>query len=216
MSRAALAKTLGGTGAAAALIAILGAIYADEGGYVNHPSDPGGATNHGITQEVARQHGYQVDMRFFPRHCAGSAQVCADDIYIDSYIKPMTGGQDMPLLAIDPAVSEELANTATNMGLQRPSRWFQQALRQYGYPVAVDGKIGPRTVRYAREFRMVTGWRGCRLMLDNLDARQRAEYDRIVRARPASKVFYKGWINRRIGNVDRRKCALGLTSHDAL
>lgn len=210
MSR--LAKTVGGTGAAAALIAILAGIYADEGGFVNHPSDPGGATNHGITQEVARQHGYQGDMRLFPRHCVGSDRVCADRIYIESYIKPMTGGQNMPLLSIDPAVSEELANTATNMGLGRPSRWFQQALRQYGYPVAVDGKIGPQTIHYASEFRLATGERGCRLMLDNLDARQRAEYDRIVRARPASRVFYKGWINKRIGNVDRKKCALGLPS----
>lgn len=37
-----------------------------EGGFVDHPSDPGGATNHGVTERVARQHGYTGDMRDLP------------------------------------------------------------------------------------------------------------------------------------------------------
>jgi lysozyme family protein len=37
-----------------------------EGGYSNHPADRGGATNFGITERVARSHGYQGDMKDIP------------------------------------------------------------------------------------------------------------------------------------------------------
>jgi len=37
-----------------------------EGGFVDHPKDPGRATRYGITQRVAQKHGYLGDMREFP------------------------------------------------------------------------------------------------------------------------------------------------------
>ena len=38
-----------------------------EGGYSNRPADRGGATRWGVTEKVARSHGYRGDMRTFPR-----------------------------------------------------------------------------------------------------------------------------------------------------
>ena len=37
-----------------------------EGGFVDHPSDPGGATRYGVTERVARANGYAGSMREFP------------------------------------------------------------------------------------------------------------------------------------------------------
>ena len=52
--------------------AIINGVIEVEGGYVNHPSDPGGATNMGITEAVARSAGYKGDMRNLPRSTAYS------------------------------------------------------------------------------------------------------------------------------------------------
>ncbi len=39
---------------------------AHEGGYVDNPADPGGATRYGVTERLARAYGYQGDMRVYP------------------------------------------------------------------------------------------------------------------------------------------------------
>lgn len=41
-------------------------ILKHEGGYVNHPSDPGGETNYGITKATAKANGYTGSMRSIP------------------------------------------------------------------------------------------------------------------------------------------------------
>lgn len=49
---------------------IFNGIVGREGGYVNNPDDTGGPTRWGITQAVARAHGYSGDMRDIPRETA--------------------------------------------------------------------------------------------------------------------------------------------------
>ncbi|MCP1772876.1 lysozyme family protein [Neisseria perflava] len=43
-------------------------VLGHEGGYVNHPADPGGETNWGVTKAVAREHGYTGSMREMTRN----------------------------------------------------------------------------------------------------------------------------------------------------
>jgi lysozyme family protein len=205
----------------AGVVTILAAIFALEGGYVNDPADPGGATNHGITIAVARKHGYTGAMRDLPRWCPDAlnrmiadaeagrpvrmAKPCADTIlFIDYLERPKL----LPLVAIDAAVAEEVADTTTNMGPARPARYFQRAVNATcGTTIKVDGQIGPATTAAWAQCREQLGRPACVLMLNSLDAQQRAEYDRLVRVNPSLRRFYRGWIKHRIGNVNRSRCA---------
>ena len=46
------------------------ALLEHEGGYSDHAADPGGKTRYGITEVVARSHGYRGDMRELPLDAA--------------------------------------------------------------------------------------------------------------------------------------------------
>lgn len=187
----------------ASIALIIAATIAVEGGYVNDPKDPGGETNMGVTKRVAVEHGYVGPMRTLPREVATS-------IYYQSYmVKP---GYDL-LVPLDAAVAEELYDTNVNMGSVRPSSWFQLSINELcGTKLVVDGKVGQGTIAaFAGCQKRIGSTTMCVVMLDKLDARQKAEYDRLVRVNPNLQKFYRGWVNNRIGNVDRRKCSQGRT-----
>lgn len=102
-----------------------------EGGYVHHPSDPGGATNMGITEAVARRVGYKGAMQDLPVDLAKR-------IYFEEYWKPMRADE------LPPAVRYALFDSAVNSGVGQATKWLQRALG-----VADDGALGPKTLAAA-------------------------------------------------------------------
>lgn len=96
-----------------------------EGGYVDHPRDPGGATNFGITERVARAYGYKGHVRNLPR-------ATAVDIYRQQYWAPVKG-DELPF-----AVAFQVFDAAVNHGVGNATRWLQRSVG-----VAEDGKLGP-------------------------------------------------------------------------
>lgn len=187
-------------GASAVIIAIIGGTIALEGGYVNDKDDPGGATRFGVTERVARANGYAGPMRTLPREIAVS-------IYYRRYIIDPGYG---PLEKLDAAVLEEIFDTTVNMGARRPSQWFQQSMNELcGTRLVKDGKVGPATIgAFERCQRNVGATNLCTRMLNSMDAKQAAEYRRIVRVRPVSRKYLKGWMAHRINNVSRAKCSV--------
>lgn len=175
---------------------IIDAIIEREGGYVDHPSDPGGATNWGITQKVARANGYAGDMRSLPK-------AMAREIYRNEYIiKPGFGG----IAKIDPEVAAELADSGVNVGTARAALWFQQALnvlnrrgRDYA-DIAADGKIGPRTLAAFEALRAKRGAAKARqLMLKALNGLQFMHYYELAGRDAKFEDFMPGWLDGRIG-----------------
>ena len=99
-----------------------------EGGFVSHPLDPGGATNMGITEAVARRVGYKGPMQDLPVDLAKR-------IYLEEYWKPVRA-EELP-----PAVRYAVFDAAVNSGVKQSVLWLQRALG-----VADDGVFGPKTL----------------------------------------------------------------------
>lgn len=102
-----------------------------EGGYVNHPLDKGGKTNLGITEAVAREHGYQGDMRHLTRDFAVH-------IYKRSYWDAVRADE------FHPAVGFQLFDACVNHGKGNAIKILQRAIG-----VNADGIIGPVTIQAA-------------------------------------------------------------------
>lgn len=102
-----------------------------EGGYVDHPSDPGGATCWGVTERVARENGYQGPMRDLPVSIA-------KQIYRAKYWDSVRA-EDLPA-----GVRYPLFDAAVNSGTGQATRWLQRAVG-----VADDGRLGPITIAAA-------------------------------------------------------------------
>jgi lysozyme family protein len=168
-----------------------------EGGYVNHPADKGGPTNWGITQAVARANGYTGDLRQLPR-------ATAEAIYEKLYWK--APGFDRVATA-SPKIALELFDTGVNMGPGTAATFLQRALNVLNrqgkdYPdLAVDGRIGPRTVAALQALLKARGRDGEKVMLRALDCLQGERYIRLAEANPSQEAFVFGWLLHRIGEL---------------
>lgn len=107
-------------------------LLAHEGGYVNHPSDPGGMTNLGVTRRVWEQWTgkavTEADMR-------GLTAAMVAPLYKEKYWDAVKG-DELPT-GVDYAVFD----AAVNSGPAQAAKWLQRAVG-----VADDGKIGPATL----------------------------------------------------------------------
>ncbi len=107
-------------------------ILKHEGGYVNHPSDPGGMTNLGVTKRVWEEwtgkRVSEADMR------ALTPELVAP-MYKKKYWDVIRG-DDLPA-GVDLCVFD----AAVNAGVGRASKFLQQAVG-----VTADGQIGPKTI----------------------------------------------------------------------
>jgi lysozyme family protein len=108
-----------------------------EGGFVDHPRDPGGATNRGITLRTLRD--WRGDDSLAADAVRDMSEEEAREIYLARYWNPIRG-DDLP-----PGVDLAVFDFAVNSGVGRAARALQTALG-----VTVDGAIGRQTIDAAR------------------------------------------------------------------
>ena len=150
-------------------------VLAHEGGYSNTAGDHGGATNYGITEVVARAHGYQGDMRDLPLPLAIA-------IYAASYWNAAYDA--FPL-----AIATKTFDTAVNAGAHRAHVLLQQALNTQGNHLVTDGVLGPATaaaVLAADPTALLAAYREA----------QRQFYLGLIARDPSQEKFRHGWMNR--------------------
>lgn len=118
--------------------AALKAILHHEGGYVNHPADPGGMTNLGVTKRVWEEWvGHEVDektMRNLTPELVGP-------MYKVKYWDKIKG-DDLPT-----GVDYVVFDAAVNSGPGRAAKWLQACVG-----VEPDGGIGPKTLAAVNAF----------------------------------------------------------------
>lgn len=173
---------------------VIDAILAAEGGYSDHPDDAGGPTMYGITQAVARAHGYAGEMRDLPEALARS-------IYENRYI--VEPGFDL-VSEVDASIASELIDTGVNMGPHRASEFLQRLLNVMNLQgsryadVPVDGRIGSVTVAALRSYLAWRGDTGREVMLKALNCLQGARYIEIAEANSTQEAFIYGWLRTRV------------------
>ncbi len=175
---------------------LIDALIDREGGYVANPADRGGATRFGITEAVARAHGFGGAMSELPR-----AEAAA--IYRRLYwLRP---GFDAVAVRA-PRLAAELFDTGANMGpavavtfLQRALTALNRNARDYR-DLVPDGRIGFATLAALDAFLALRGSSGEAILLRALDALQGERYLRLAERRPANEAFLYGWLANRISS----------------
>jgi lysozyme family protein len=168
-----------------------------EGGYVSHAADKGGPTCFGITEAVARAHGYAGPMRQLPRSEAAA-------IYRRLYWQRPRFDE---VAKRSRALASELFDTGVNMGPAVAATFLQRALTALNrgrkdYPdLTPDGRIGAVTLAALDTFLKARGQSsGETVLLRAMEALQGERYLRLAERRPANEAFLYGWLANRIGD----------------
>lgn len=153
-----------------------------EGDYSNHPYDPGKATKYGITESVARSHGYKGDMRDLTLDIA-------KNIYKKSY---------WDINRLDEikhySIQEEIFECGVNCGPSTALKFMQRAyntLVTSNY-LTIDGKIGPKTISSINNCKFLDD------LYDTANILQGFRYIKLAEKDDKYKAFYKGWIRKRV------------------
>ncbi|MFK3962166.1 glycoside hydrolase family 108 protein [Ensifer adhaerens] len=111
-------------------------IRISEGGYSNHPRDPGGATNFGIIQSVYDAFRKSKGMSQQSVRLISEAEV--NEIYKTQYADKVRYDE------LPAGIDYATLDGAVNSGVSRGTKWLQSALS-----VSSDGKIGSQTIAAA-------------------------------------------------------------------
>lgn len=169
-------------------------IIVREGGYVNDPDDPGGATKYGVTIKTMRGLGIDLtgDGKVTPQDVKALTRDQAREIFVRHYFqRPRIAELPLPLQA---SVFDMYVNSGRNA-----VRILQRLLGKMGHRVAVDGVLGPQSLRSARLAMAAAPDH----LADAYGIERRSYYYRLADQRPKSRKYAcrkdggkGGWIRR--------------------
>lgn len=179
----------------------LEALIGIEGGFVDDPNDAGGATRWGVTEAIARSHGYKGAMKDLPRD---TAKTILRQVY---YVQP----RFHEVAQIDPRLAYELFEIEVNLPPGKAMKFMQRALNGCNDPKgtavakdllypdqAVDGQYGPACHSALQKFVKHRGKEGLLVLMRLIDSQQGVYYLERQEARPKNKKFLYGWVLHRI------------------
>lgn len=153
-------------------------ILKHEGGFSNHPADPGGATNRGITFALFKQYAKALGLLPTIDALKSLTEDQAKFIYREHFWNPMKG---------DEFESQAVANIVFDGYVNMGNRAIKLLQKEIG--ADADGVVGPKTLAILNAQAPVIVFAGYK------DARTRY-YINLVERKPEMNVFLKGWLNR--------------------
>ena len=150
---------------------IIEEVLKHEGGYVNDPHDAGGETNFGI----AKKFNPDVDIKNLTKEGAKK-------IYYDKYWVPSKAAQ------VPNRLKHIYFDMVVNFGKRGAVKVLQQAAVAKGHKIAVDGGIGPNTLKAIQN-----------VETDRVRAYRVLKFANIVIKKPTQEKFWLGWFRRAIG-----------------
>lgn len=169
-------------------------IVAREGGYVNDPDDPGGATNFGVTIGTMRALGMDLnrDGRIDATDVKALTRAQAEQIFVEHYFR-RPGLSQLPQ-AVQASVFDMYVNAGANA-----VKILQKLVTRMGFPAAADGVVGPKTVAAVAEAALAAPAH----LADAYGIARRNYYYALADQRPASRKYARarqggkgGWITR--------------------
>lgn len=169
-------------------------IVTREGGYVNDPDDPGGATNHGVTIHTMKRLGLDLtkDGRITPEDVRRLTREQAVRIFIDHYYKRPRINE------LPEVIRASVFDMYVNAG-SHAVKILQRLLTDMRLPCAVDGVLGPQTIALASKAVDLAPDH----LLDAYGIARRNYYYRLADKRPKSRKYALqrnggkgGWIAR--------------------
>lgn len=174
--------------------AIAAQIVAREGGFVNDPDDPGGATNFGVTIGTMQRLKKDInrDGRIDAADVKALTRAQATQIFIEHYFRrPRLA--DLPE-AVQASVFDMYVNAGTNA-----VTILQRLVSRMGFPCDDDGAIGPKTIAAVTAAAQAAP----RHLGDAYGIARRNYYYALADQRPASRKYARrkdggkgGWITR--------------------
>jgi len=165
-------------------------ILKHEGGFVNHPADPGGATNWGISLRFLKTQGLLGDY-----DCDGDVDI--DDIRIMTeeaakyvYLTHFWDPNGYDRIEVQD-IANKVFDMSVNMGPSRAVKILQESLRDCRQDLKVDGAFGPKTLA-------ATNNANPSMLLGAMRANQRHYYEGLIRANGKLAAFRKGWLRRAV------------------
>lgn len=170
---------------------IIKEIIRTEGKWSDDPADAGGATMYGVSLRYARSKGLMFDLD-------DDGDVDADDIrliskerafdtfYSEFYLEPRIC--DLPDL-----LEAQMTDYAVNSGPGQAVQSLQRVVTTLGFPTAVDGGLGPRTLASVNA---ACARHGVETVNNELVKARIAFLHSIVARKPSQKRFIGGWVRR--------------------
>ena len=152
-------------------------VLVHEGGFVNDPHDPGGATNKGVTYRV--YDAYRTRKGLPTRDVREISGEEVSDIYRKQYWDAVKGDE------LPPGLDYVLFDGAVNSGPSQSVKWLQRALGS----VVVDGQMGQATLAAVCDFGSIP------VLIDKVCDRRLA----FLQALRTWSRFGKGWSSRVAG-----------------